>query len=127
MPTCPKSEGGHWPPPHNGMVPAGHMLLRGVLKRLLNSLNIVCQIINDQLCCLQLLHSLFDIHLHIHYAVFMPTFLSFLSCQMVFHVNFSLITFCAILKKCLRTLCSVIFVDIHTTHRYLHCFCFDGM
>jgi len=63
----------------------------------------VCQIINDQLCCLQLLHSLFDIHLHIHYAVFMPTFLSLLSCQMVFHVDFSLITFCAILKNaCVR-------------------------
>jgi len=30
-------------------------------------------------------------------------------------------------QECLRTLCSVIFVDIHTTHRYLHCFCFDGM
>ena len=30
-------------------------------------------------------------------------------------------------QECLRTLCSVIFVDIHTTHWYLHCFCFDGM
>ena len=76
------------------------MSLWGVLKLLLNSLNLLCLIINDQLFCLQLLHSLFDIRLHIRYAVFMPTFLGLLSCQMAFQVNFSRFTFCAVLKKC---------------------------